>query len=315
LIDLIESDAALEALAPEWDALWQRTPEANPFASPRWLLPWWRQFGTGMARVATHRRGGELVGILPLYVLPESEGAKLLPIGAGITDYLEGIGDPAPLLPPLLARAQADGIDTCDLFETPPDSRLIHLEPPPGWSLARDPASACPVLDLPRLPATIRRKLRMNRHRADRAGGWTVEAATQETLPLVLSELIRLHQGRWTGQGESGVLESEPVLAFHRQATPGLLEAGLLRLQLVRVGGEVAAAIIALLSPGRIYFYLSGFDPLHAFVSPGTLLLGAMLEQAIAEGRHEAHFLRGREGYKYAWGAVDRWNVACRFTR
>ena len=57
-----------------------------------------------------------------------------------------------------------------------------------------------------------------------------------------------------------------------------------------------------------MYFYLNGYDVGQAFVSPGTLLVGAMLEEAAAEGRAEAHFLRGREGYKYAWGAVDRMN-------
>ena len=83
--------------------------------------------------------------------------------------------------------------------------------------------------------------------------------------------------------------------------------AGLLRLQVLRIGGAAAAAILALLSgPNRIMFYLSGFDAAHSFVSPGTILLGEMLDQAAREGRTEAHFLRGREPYKYAWGAVDR---------
>ena len=78
-------------------------------------------------------------------------------------------------------------------------------------------------------------------------------------------------------------------------------------------GGAVAAACYALLAGReRILFYLSGFDAEWSFVSPGTLLLAAMLEEAIAEGRREADFLRGREGYKYAWGGVDRVNGACR---
>ena len=68
--------------------------------------------------------------------------------------------------------------------------------------------------------------------------------------------------------------------------------------------------MLALLAPGRIFFYLSGYDAARRFVSPGTLLVGAMLEQAVAEGRTEAHFLRGRESYKYAWGAVDRLNAS-----
>ncbi|MBV8912829.1 MAG: GNAT family N-acetyltransferase [Acetobacteraceae bacterium] len=314
MIAVLETDAALQALAPEWDALWSRTPDATPFQSPRWLLPWWARFGTGMPRVGVERIGGELVSVLPMYVLDEDGGRKLLPIGAGTTDYLEGLGSPAPLLGPVLERARADGISHCDLFDVPPASSLLSAEPPPGWDGRWVAGSPCPVLTFPDIPARIRRKLRMSRHRAERVGGWTVECVGPDTLETALAELIRLHQSRWTGQGETGTMASDDVLGFHHTAAPGLLEAGVLRLQILRVAGDVAAAIMALLAAGRIFFYLSGFDAGHGFVSPGTLLLGAMLEQAIAEGRCEAHFLRGREAYKYAWGAVDRLNQAMRLT-
>ena len=138
------------------------------------------------------------------------------------------------------------------------------------------------------------------------------ETARAETLDVSLGTLIQLHQRRWVTQGETGVLGDAAVLAFWQDAAPGLMAAGLMRLQLLRVGGVVAAAILALLAPGRIFFYLSGYDVAQSFVSPGTLLLGAMLEEAIAEGRSEAHFLRGQESYKYAWGAVDRRNYSGR---
>ena len=305
MIEILDTDVAVAALAPEWAALWSRCPDATPFQSPHWLLPWWCAFGTGLPRVALERRGGAVVGILPLYVL--SGERKALPIGAGTSDYLDGLGDPAPLLPALLDRLRADPVDHVDLIETPPWSRLLGL-PGVTWT----PGSPCPVLTLADIPSGIRRKLRMSRHRAERAGGWAVETATADTLDADLDMLIRLHQGRWTAQGEPGVLADPAVLSFWRDAAQGLLAAGSLRLQLLRVGGVVAASIMALLSPGRIFFYLSGYDPAQAFVSPGTLLLGAMLEQATAEGRVEAHFLRGQESYKYAWGAVDRWNAAGR---
>ena len=305
MIDIIDTDRGLTALAAEWAALWQRCPEATPFQSPHWLLPWWRQFGTGLPRVAVERRGGAITAMLPLYVLPVER--KALPIGAGTTDYLDGLGDPAPLLPAVLARLRGDPMDHLDLIEVPPWSRLLAIT-----DIAWDESSPCPVLTLPDIPAGIRRKLRMSRHRAERAGGWTVEAAHAETLEACLDTLVRLHQGRWVAQGEAGVLADAAVLAFWRDAAPGLLAAGLMRLQVLRVGGVAAAAIMALLAPGRIYFYLSGYDIAQSFVSPGTLLLGAMLEQAIAEGRTEAHFLRGQESYKYAWGAVDRRNYSGR---
>ncbi|MGI4808299.1 MAG: GNAT family N-acetyltransferase [Janthinobacterium lividum] len=307
MIEVIDTDRGLMALAADWQAAWARCPEATPFQSPHWLLPWWRVFGTGMPRVALERQGGAIVGILPLYVLPGER--KALPIGAGTTDYLDGLGDPTPLLPAVVERLAGDAVDQIELIEAPPWSRSLGL-PGVAWS----PSSPCPMLTLSDIPSGIRRKLRMNRNRADRAGGWAVEAATADTLDQSLDALIRLHQDRWTAQGEPGVLADPAVLAFWRDAAPGLLAAGLMRLHVLRVGGVVAAAIMALLSPGRIYFYLSGYDTAQSFVSPGTLLLGAMLEQAVAEERTEAHFLRGQESYKYAWGAVDRPNYSGRAT-
>lgn len=312
MTEVLDTDAALAALRPEWEALWARTPDATPFQSPRWLLPWWRQFGTGMPRVAIDRRDGQLTGVLPLYVLPSER--KALPIGAGTTDYLDALGDPAALLPAALARIAADAVEHCDLIEVPPGSAL-RGQAAPGWHAEWTLGSPCPVLTLPAIPSGISRKLRMSRHRAERAGGWTTETAGPETVQSSLAELVRLHQARWTAQGQQGVLADAGVLAFWREAAPMLLGGGLLRLATLRVGGELVAGTIALLAPGRIFFYLSGFDQAHAFVSPGTLLLGAMLEQAIAERRTEAHFLRGRERYKYAWGGVDRLNASGRLTR
>lgn len=311
MIEIVDSDADLAALADDWAALWQRCPMATPFQSPLWLLPWWRQFGTGMPRVAVQRQDGVIDGIVPLYVLPEER--KALPIGAGTTDYLDGLGSVALLLPAALDRLRADPVDQLDLIEVPPWSGLRGLSAP-GWSAVWRESSPCPVLTLPNVPSHARRKLRMNRNRAERAGGWTVETADAATLAVCLDELVRLHQGRWTAQGEAGVLADAAVLAFWRDAAPGLLGAGLLRLQTLRVGGTLAAVMMALLAPGRIFFYLSGFDAAHSFVSPGSLLLGAMLEEAITEGRTEAHFLRGQESYKYVWGGVDRTNYSGRLT-
>lgn len=304
MIAVLDTDAALRGLEPEWWALLRRCPVATPFQSPAWLLPWWQEFGTGSPLVATLRRDGALTAMLPMYVLQEDGRAKVLPIGAGTTDYLDALGEPAgPLLPPLLERARQAGADGLDLFDVPPWSAL------PGAGGLWSPGNPCPVLALDRIPAAIRRKLRMNRNRAARAGGTAVETATAATLPGLLAELVRLHQARWTAQGEAGVLADPRVLRCLSQAAPRLLAAGLLRLQVLRLEGLAVAAILALLAGPRILFYLSGYDAAQAFISPGTLLLGAMLEEAETEGRAEAHFLRGREAYKYAWGAEDRFNL------
>ncbi len=320
-VALVATDAALAGLEPEWDRLWARTPEAGPFQSPRWLMPWWRGFGTGAPRVATLRENGALVGVLPLYVLEEQEGRKLLPMGAGLTDYQDALLAPeAPpdtarvLLDAALRHAATDAVTACDLIDVPPDASLRSATSPAAAWRQTDP---CPVLDLPPsvdgvrgcIPAATHRKLRMNRHRAERVGGATIAVATTENLPTLLDGFFRLHEARWSG---NGVLGDPHVRAFHREAAPLLLAAGILRLQALSLCGQMAAACYALLGGSqRILFYLSGYDTAFGHQSPGTLLLGAMLEEAVREGRREAHFLRGGERYKYAWGGRDRMNAAC----
>ncbi|HEY8612963.1 MAG TPA: GNAT family N-acetyltransferase [Roseomonas sp.] len=331
---LIDTDLALAALRPEWEALWRRAQAipggATPFQSPAWLLPWWGAFGTGLPRVAILRgEEGHLLGLLPLYLLDEGGMRKLLPMGVGITDYSDALLDPgapagsaAALLETALSTAARDHATLCDLPDLPPGAALRKAEPPAGWRGEGWVGEPCPVLTLPErsealrgpVPAGTLRKLRMARHRAGRAGGWSASVAGPEEVLPFWDALVGMHRARWTRRGEEGGVLADPrVLAFHRTALPQLSEAGALRLYALRIGGEIAALYHVLVAgPDRLLFYLSGFDEARAFESPGSILLGHIAEQAIAEGRRELHFLRGGEAYKYAWGGVDRVNAGRR---
>ena len=317
-LEVVTDDATLPRLWPAWEALWKAVPQATPFMAPAWLKPWWGAFGTGRVVIAVRYGANGIIGLLPLYRL----GDKLLPMGVGISDYFDSLlapDAPADTADNLLRAAlQATDALRADLPELPEGARLLNVVTPPGWVAESCSGPPCPVLRLnpePSVPKGMRRDIRQARHRAERAGGWTAERADAATFPARLKELTRLHQARWTGRGEAGVLADPAVLAFHQAAGPELLRAGLLRLEILRLRGQAAAAIYALLAPDRIFFYLSGFDADFAHESPGTILLAHMIKEAAREGRHEAHFLRGGEAYKYAWGGVDRMNTGRSFIR
>ena len=324
--ELITTQAGLEALAPEWAVLWRRAGEATtPFQSPWWLLAWWRQFGTDHLVIAIERGAdGELIGVFPTYVLEQAGRRTLLPVGAGSSDYLDALIDPAA--PPQTVERLLDAVlggavfAQCDLIDLPPGAALRDAATPWGWRSSLHGTAVCPVLVLPDtlaglaevVPAGARRKLRMNRHRADRAGGWTISFSDAGDAVGRLARLEALHRSRWDARGApGGVLADARMGAMLAEAVPALLGAQAAWLIGLTIGSdsEPTAACLAFVGLDRLFLYLSGFDTARAFESPGTLLMGALLETAIQRGFREVHFLRGGEAYKYGWGACDRLNA------
>jgi len=89
--EILRSTEELEAFAPEWERLWKADPQATPFQSSAWLIPWWRQFGQPGLRCLCIHVNGICEGFLPFYVYPNAEERQLLLLGAGTSDYLDGV--------------------------------------------------------------------------------------------------------------------------------------------------------------------------------------------------------------------------------
>lgn len=325
-IATITDAEGLARLRPEWEELWRRDPAATLFQSPAWLLAWWRFFGTSDPLILTARAGGQLVGLLPLYLLRENGCRKLLPIGLGLSDYIEALLSPdAPQVGDrfMAAITAMPEWDECWLPDLVPEGALASAVAHCELAEVAVPAAPCPILDLPSNPAklyeTVPRKtlrdLRQARTRAALAGAVTIEAIAREKLDSATDDLFRLHQQRWRGRGECGVCGDPRVQSFHRVAAKALLATGMLRLYRLSLDAAVIAVYYGFAAKGRAYAYLGGFDPSQPRLSPGMQIIAHAIEQAIAEGATSFDFLRGEESYKYAWGAVDRPKISRRLSR
>ncbi|MGK9234067.1 GNAT family N-acetyltransferase [Inquilinus limosus] len=322
--ELLSEGPALAALEPEWWELWSRCPAATPFQSPAWLLPWWRCFAPGRLRTIAVRRDGRLVGLAPLYLEDGALGRRLLLLGLGTTDYLDVLIDPehaGPAAAAIVAGARDIDWEAWELEELPPGAAALRLPCPCDCSEIEAGHSTCPTLDLVGpddlsgcVPTRRRKQLRRALTLAAKRGATEVEPVAGAADGF-LDDLFRLHGARWAGQDQPGLLRDAAVRRFHREALPGLILSGLARLYRLRIGGRVVGAFHGLSASGRTYAYLGGFDPDYAYESPGAILIGHAVAAAIREGGREFHFLRGREAYKYAWGAADRWNRRRSFRR
>lgn len=317
---------ALRAMIPEWTDLWLRCRHATSFQRSEWLLSWIEAFTPTRPCALEVRRDQKLVGLAPMFFYRSGREQILAPVGAGISDYLDWLIDSdreSDILSAILGHLETgtDGgrVDLPDLPERSPLLRFFS----PQDGLQKTMHDACPVLRLPssieELPKVVPppqlRHLRAARRRIGRAGKWGIEVATRETLGEFLEALLQLHGRRWRQSGELGVLADERVQAFHRLAARALLERGVLRLYGLRFEGKLIASLYALAERDVIYCYLQGFDPAYAEFSPGMQILGAVIEDAVRLGKRRVDLLRGREKYKYNWGARDEPTYRITLTR
>jgi CelD/BcsL family acetyltransferase involved in cellulose biosynthesis len=188
------------------------------------------------------------------------------------------------------------------------------MKVPSEWRDEVTPGEACPVLKFPDgtgelsmlIPPNLRQNLRFYQKRAARLGAVRFERATSATLEELFEQFLRLHAARWATQDLPGVLGNPRVRQFQRTTAEEFLRCGRLRLSALRIGGRVIAVFYGFRGRSDVCFYLSGFDPEYSRVSPGTLLIGQAIDDALQDGAAEFNFLRGRESYKYLWGATDR---------
>ncbi|HET8650400.1 MAG TPA: GNAT family N-acetyltransferase [Gemmatimonadales bacterium] len=305
-------------LRHEWKALWERAPDASPFQSPEWLIPWWRAFGQGTLWPLACYQEGRLAALVPLYCSDDSDGVREVRlIGSGNSDHLGALIEPeipgiAPALWRWLAR-RAREWDQVDLRQLPCESPLSAVPDEAGWTGTVTPDGPCPVLCLPvnaeELSAIAPRqwdRYRYYRRRLGRAGKFQFTRAGRDNLSEHFDALATLHESRWRSRNEPGVLDYPGVRRFLREVVAAQLTADRLRLYTLWFNHRPAAAWLGFVAHGRVCYYLGGFDPEFARLNVGTIMVGYAIEAAVQEGCTEFDFLRGREEYKYHWGAVDR---------
>ena len=311
----MKDTSAMCGLLPEWQALWEKCPNATTFQRPEWLLTWIEIFRPTTPFLIEVRNGEQLVGLIPLLIYLRGSERVLALMGGGISDYLDALIDrrwEREVLDVLWdwIRQESHAWEVVDFTDLPAASALLRIG---NRGLDVHPHDVCPTLTLPArreelgLVMSFRKlaNLRNARNRLSRAGVSRLEVASAETVVPIMEAMFHLHASRWARLGQPGVLGESAIRDFHRRVAPCLVEQQVLRLYALFLDDRMIAALYTFFEQDAALLYLHAFDPEYADLSPGTQIFGAVIEDAIRMGRRSVNFLRGRESYKYAWGARD----------
>jgi CelD/BcsL family acetyltransferase involved in cellulose biosynthesis len=314
--EVVELEHLAGALERGWLELAERHEGSSYFQTPDWVLSWWDTVAARPStRVAVWRNAsGELDAVIALSRGRERLNRRLplaVPVysnsgsGAGDADHCawlmgpERHSDVAAWLTEEIARSAL-------LVRSAATDWAVESLPPGARAVA---ATACPRVPLPLAESTGQpsddfvRQLRRFTRRLERQGvrfEWVAPPGVDEPL---LEALFELH-----AQGRHGGSFGRERLDFHgqlsRRAGPGRGPAAVV----ARREDQIVGVLYGFWWQDTFAAYQQGWDRAFARDALGNLLVLHALEFATEQGARSFDFLRGREPYKYRFGAHDEWD-------
>jgi CelD/BcsL family acetyltransferase involved in cellulose biosynthesis len=305
-----------------WAELVDADPGGTFFHTPAYLKLYWEEFGEQPEHLLlgfAEEDDGTQVGAVAF----ERIGTTLRFLGGTeVTDYMGPVGLPQAqeaiakeLWAALLGRDDWTDADLRGLSEDRPWLGLLRDAASAqglGVEEAEDQNGVAPFLPLAAtwdgyleaLPAKLRHEIRRKAKKLEaEAGPFTIQTATAETLITLLDRFVELHR---MSEGPKGVFMQPGMEIFFRRLGEAFLPGGIFRLNMIEVGGELAAGTIGFAFDRTFFLYNSAFDRGWGNLAPGMVLVGEDIRMAIEEGCGGFDLLKGDYQYKYRFGAYPR---------
>jgi CelD/BcsL family acetyltransferase involved in cellulose biosynthesis len=314
---LVTDERAFAGLGPAWRRLHRRCGAATPFQSHAWLHSWWLSYGRrGRLRLVVVRYGGELVAVAPLMRVRHPVPA-LVPLGGAVSDYCDVLiddtrtGPAADALTAGLAAAARTAL--IDFREVRPGGAAEHVYA--RWRGPRRlmPDSLC--LELPavpmaelvaRLPPAKAQRVRAKLRKLA-ALGVRRRVVPPHEVDLAVRRLLELHQLQWQGRKVTSEHLRERYREHLVRAVGPMVRSGNAVVTEFRLGTEVVAVDVTLLSRRLAGGYLYGAHPglRERKADVAVMLLDACAENVCGYGPGAGpgtlSLLRGDEPYKHHW--------------
>jgi CelD/BcsL family acetyltransferase involved in cellulose biosynthesis len=308
------------ALSDEWDAVLPA--DSRPFDLHCWYATWWEAFGDSHElAICTVRRGGALVGVLPLI----RDGRGLRALANVHSSVFRPLASDAEAMERLMREAMSQGAPQLELIALPEDdpcvARLEAGARHAPMKLLVEPGYISPIVDTsgdfeawrkeskPRWGAPLERfRRKMGR---DHEAKFSI-LETPRDLEAELDDGFRVEASGWKGEAGTAIVSAPETAAFYRGLARVFHERGELRLSRIVLDGETAAFDFCLLHRGRLYLLKTGFDERFRRLAPGLVMRLSIIERCFELGL-DAHELLGEESEwkaKFATGKRSHVNMA-----
>jgi CelD/BcsL family acetyltransferase involved in cellulose biosynthesis len=310
----------LVALIEPWSALLYATPDATAYASPAYVLTWYRHFEVaGGIHAVTVWRGDTLVGMAPFARTDVGWGPAratlLVSAGTEHGDYGDPLLGPDPAA---VADAIVDHLAALTRRRTVVHVRRLRVDGP-AWaaiyarpdlgreSIGRVADAAVVRFDQMDDPAsTLRRLARRhdvprNLRRLAEAHGDVTYVASDDDVPDALDAMRSMRARRWQG-GEGPRLFRSPALeAFTRESVAELVAAKLGRVDSLAAGGRRLTVSTVLQVGDRQVGDSTVIDPDFSRFGPGHAALAFQLEHGLETGVRSVDLRAGEFPHKQRW--------------
>jgi hypothetical protein len=155
------------------------------------------------------------------------------------------------------------------------------------------------------LPSVLRNTLGRKKKKLEKSGRAQIEIVTGgDGLESAIAAYNTVYLASWK--------ESEPYPQFVPELIRNCAALGVLRLGIVRVDGEPAAAQFWIVHNGRALIYKLAYDERFAELSVGTILTATLMKHVIdIDGVIQVDYLTGDDAYKKDWMSSrrERWGI------
>lgn len=314
--------SSIHELQASWRELWKHASNPEVFLHPLWALSWWSHYGQGREPylVLVRDETSGLAGLAPLcssHTAPEVlewiGGTEL----SDAMDFLVRSGMEVQVMSFLekgLRTLLPAGLrlDLHCIPEGSPTLEELNEMLSQGWDVRIDLEEFSPFVELPqtwdeflqRLTSHHRHEIRRKIRKAEKdLGADFALVSPGNDWEKALEHFFRLHR---LSQPQKAVFMDENRESFFYEIAKTFAAEGMVRLTELRSRQGPIASSISFVKGSTWALYNSGFDPRYRQYSPGIVLVAHTIKQAIAENMKVYDFLRGREIYKYDFGAKDR---------